>query len=293
MFFLNPSRRHFLQTAAALGSLILPRSLFAGNPDHRFHFIHADTLNSWPVADPVVWSLKYRHEPILERASDGLRKLTADNGERVIRLVVRRCRLNLVEVRFDHVVVHHWASHHADVRPFFKEHGLARPEVLVELRDRKKEVVTTQTGDDLLYGDRLDADFPLQLFLSKWAGRFSKEADDWQAAQGTWSGFAWEGIEDNRIPWAALKSAWRRASPSLCMNCDTPMILTNFGYPWISMFNRSPRFIHVCGTCRRSFQNDSVKDVAEWMAVNLNEEVWPDFEMVWDRRVSRGSKWSA
>jgi len=121
MFFLNPSRRHLLQTAAAaVASLIFPRSLFAKNPDHHFHFIHADTLNSWPVADPVAWSLANAREPILQRAADGLAKLTPDDGDRIVRLVVRRCCLNLLELHPQQVVVHHWGLHRGDLRPFFK-----------------------------------------------------------------------------------------------------------------------------------------------------------------------------
>ena len=133
------TRRHFLQTtAAALGTLILPRSLFAGNPDSSFWFIHADSSTSWPVADPVKWSLDNAQEPILERAAAGLAKLSGSDGDRIIRLVVPRCRLNLFEVHPGQVVVHHWASHRADLRAFFKTHGLARPEVEVVLRERKK-----------------------------------------------------------------------------------------------------------------------------------------------------------
>lgn len=133
------TRRHFLQTtAAALGTLILPRSLFAGNPDRSFWFIHADSSTSWPVADPVKWSLDNAQEPILERAAAGLAKLSGSDGDRIIRLVVPRCRLNLFEVHPGQVVVHHWTSHRADLRAFFKTHGLARPEVEVVLRERKK-----------------------------------------------------------------------------------------------------------------------------------------------------------
>jgi hypothetical protein len=36
-------------------------------------------------------------------------------------------------------------------------------------------------------------------------------------------GFAWKDIEPNRIPWAALKSAWRRTS-LVCLNCDRPTL---------------------------------------------------------------------
>lgn len=285
----TPSRRTFLQaTAAVTASLVLPRSLFAHTPNRSFWFIHADSCTSWSVADPVRWSLDHAHEPVLERAREGLAKLTPDDGDRIIRLVVRRCRLNLLELRPEQVVVYHWGKHgRADLRPFFKTHGLARPQIEVVLRDRKTEAATTQPGDDFLFGDRLAADFPLDLYLCKWASRFERQPDDFHPAPGTWSGFAWEGVEGNRIPWAALKSAWRRAAPMMCLNCDQPTLLLNFGYPWTGLFNRSPKFVHVCGACRRSFRDDSVKDVAEWLESNLEAEARPDSEMVWDRRVMR------
>lgn len=281
------NRRHFLKsTAAALAALILPRSLFARTPNH-FHFIHTDTLNSWTVADPVQWSLENTHHPILALAAERLRKLTPSDGDRIIRLIIRRCRLNLVELHPGQVVIHHWGQHQADLRPFFKTHRLARPNIEVVLRDRKKETVaTTQHGDDFLFGDRIAADFPLDLFQSKWGRRYEREADDWQAAPGTLSGFAWDSIEDNRISWAALKSAWRRAAPLICQNCDTPTILTNFGLRQAGMFNRSPNFASACGTCRRLFRDDSISDVPTWIDGNLDVEVRPGYEMVWGRRVT-------
>jgi hypothetical protein len=230
--FLNPSRRHFLQTAAAaVASFLLPRCLFARTLDRSFHFIHADTLNSWPVADPVKWSLQNAHVPILGRATEGLAKLTPDDGDRIIRLVVRRCRLNLFEVHPEQIVVHFWSSHRADLRPFFKQQGLARPQVEVVLRERKKEGVTTQHGGNFFFGDQLAVDFPLDLYQSKWQGRFMNQPDDWTPAPGTRPGFAWGDVEDN-IPWIALKAAWRRTTPLSCLNCDIPTILTNFGVLW-------------------------------------------------------------
>jgi hypothetical protein len=291
-FFPDPSRRTFLQaTAAVTASLVLPRSLVASRQNPSFWFLRADSCTSWPVADPVRWSLNHAHEPVLERATEGLRKLAPDDGDRIIRLVVRRCRLNLLELGPDQVVVHYWSQHgQADLRSFFKQHRLARSEVVVELRERKKEVITTQTGDDFLFGDRLAPNFPLDRFSDKWARRFERQPDDWQAAPGTWSGFAWEGVEDNRIPWAAMKSAWRRATPLTCLNCDQPTLLVNFGNPWTGLFDRLPRFTHACGTCRRSFADASVKDVAGWLAMNLDPEVRPGYGMVWDRRVARHSK---
>lgn len=290
-FYFKPSRRNFLQTAAAaIASLILPRNLFATNPDKSFWFIHADTLNSWPVADPVDWSLEHAREPVLGRATEGLLKLTPADGDRVVRLVVRRCRLKLLVLHTDHVAVHHWSQQGlADLRPFFKAHRLARPEIEVVVRDHKKEVFTTQPGDDFLFGDRLAPNFPFDLFQRKWGRRFHQEADDWTAGPGTSSGFTWEGVEDGRIPWAALKAAWQRATPTICQNCDTPTILTNFGLRPVGMFNRSPNFVHVCGACRRSFRDESVKDVEAWIVENLNAEVRPGYEMVWGRR----KKWVA
>ena len=291
MLLSNPSRRQFIQaTTAVTASLILPRTLAASGPNRSFWFLHADTLDCWPVADPVRWSLDHAHEPVLERAKDGLAKLTPDDGDHIIRLVVRRCRLNLLELRPDQVVVHYWSQHgQADLRPFFKQHRLAHPHVEVVQNDRKKDVVTTQTGDDYLFGDRLTADFPLDLYLGKWASRFERQSNDWQPAPGTWSGFAWEGVEDNRIPWVAMKSAWRRATPKPCLNCDQPTLLVNFGYAWTGLFSRSPRFTHACGTCRRSFADDTVADVAGWLATNLDPEVCPGYDMLWDRRIARGS----
>jgi hypothetical protein len=110
-----------------------------------------------------------------------------------------------------------------------------------------------------------------------------QESDDWTAAPHTWSGYAWEGIEPNRIPWAALKSAWRRTTPMVCLNCDQPAFLTNFGLPWSGMFNRSPHFINTCGKCRRLSEDRSVGDVGKWIVNNLEAEFWPDYDMVWDR----------
>lgn len=293
MFFLNPSRRQFIQaTAAVTASLVLPRSLVASRSDRSFWFLHADSCTSWPVADPVRWSLDHAHEPVLERATEGLLKLTPDDGDRIIRLVVRRCGLNLLELHPQQVVVHHWGQHRADLRPFFQQHGLARPDVEVVLRDRKQEAVTTQPGDDFLFGDRFAADFPLDIYLGKWVCRFERQPDDFQPAPETWSGLAWEGVEDNRIPWAALKSAWRRTTPTTCLNCDQPTLLVNFGNPWMGLFNRSPRFTWACGICRRFFADNSVTDVAGWLATNLDPEVRPGYDMLWDRRVARGSKGS-
>ena len=279
------NRRDFLKTAlAAVASLFLPRFLAAkGNP-RAFWFLHTPTGEAWRIDDPVIWSWQNARQPILERARERLLTLDAGDPQRIVRLVVRRCKLNLLEIRPGRVVVHHWGQQgQGDLRAFFKRHGLARQNVQVVLLDRKREIGTVRPGDDFLYGERLPPFWPWKVFWRKWQRRDREERDDRTAAPGTWSGYSWDGVEPNRIPWAALKSAWRRTTPLLCLNCDKPTILTNFGFPWCGMLNRRPRFLHACRKCRRLFEDASVKDVARWMMANLDAEFLPDFNMVWDR----------
>jgi len=279
------NRREFLQTTAAItGSLILPTSLFA-TPPSNFHFIHVESLNSFRVPNPVSWSLQNAHQPILERAADGLGKLTPNDADRIISLVTRRCSLNLLEVHERRVHIQFWGTNgQADLKPFFKDHGLARPEIEVVLKDRKKETVTTLTGDSFLYGVPIAADFPLELFQEKWTSRFVNESDDHHAAPSTNSGFAWNGIEDGLIPWAALKSAWRHGASGVCQNCSGETLLVNFGLRQVGVFNRASCFDSVCGRCGRLFE-DSVEDVSGWIVANLDEGVRPDAEMVWGKRL--------
>ena len=101
-----PTRRTFLQTAvAAAASLLLPGGVRAGGTSW---FLHVPTGDSWPVIDPVAWSLENPRLPTLERARQRLVTLAAADRERIVRLVTRRCRLNLIELRPGRVVVHHW-----------------------------------------------------------------------------------------------------------------------------------------------------------------------------------------
>jgi hypothetical protein len=282
-----PTRRTFLKTVlAAAASLFLPRILLARRNPTSFWFLHTPTGESWAVDNPVAWALANARQPILERARDRLLTLDAADPQRVIRLVVRRCGLNLLEIRPRRVVVHHWGQQgQGDLRPFFKQHGLATKGVKVALLDRKREVSTLQHGDAFLYGEGLAPFWLWKVYWRKWQRRAVKERDDWTAAPHTWSGFAWEGIEPNRIPWAALKSAWRRTTAPLCLNCDQPTLLTNFGFPWSGMLNSRLLFIHTCGKCRRLFEDRSVGDVGKWIVKNLEAEVWPDYEMVWGNLV--------
>ena len=156
-----PTRRTFLQTAlAAAASLFLPRFLLARSSPRSFWFLHAATGESWAVDDPVAWALGNARQPILERASAGLLKLTPADDQRIVRLVTRRCKLNLLEIGPGRVVVHYWGTQgQADLRPFFKQHRLARKGVKVALLDRKREVITPRQGDDFLFGEAIRGPF--------------------------------------------------------------------------------------------------------------------------------------
>lgn len=150
----------------------------------------------------------------------------------------------------------------------------------VTLIDRKNEATTHKTGVDFLYGQPIAHGFPIELFLNKWNNRFQKESDDHQAAPLIKYGLAWDGLEDDRIPWEALKSAWQRSQPTLCVNCDQPTILVNFGLKQIGWFNRSPNFISVCPKCQRSFVDDSIQGYCVWMKKHLDKNVYPKYDMI-------------
>ena len=275
----SPTRRTFLQTAVV--PLFLP--WVPTTKEKPTWFLHKPTGDSWAVDDPVTWCLENAHQPILERARERLLKLSAADPQRMIRLVTRRCQLNMIEVDPGKVVVHYWGQQgQADLRPFFKKHRLAHKGVQVLLTDRKRETSTIQHGDDFLYGEPVVPFEPWEVFWTKWQRRHIKEANDWTAAPFTWSGYAWEGVKPKSIPWAAMKSAWRRAAPMLCLNCDTPTILTNFGLPQYGLFNHEAWFIYTCRQCHRRFRDHSIDrlDVERWLVSNLDAEVLPDYS-VW------------
>lgn len=293
------TRRKFLQTTATItGALVLPRSLFgqvsseSSQSKKSFLFIHNNTLETWSVADPVQWCLDHKNDPILERASEGLSKLSMNDGERIIRLVVRRCRMNLLEFKSNQITMHYWGQQYADFKPFFKSNGLARQDIEVVMRDRKREAFNKCPGDSFQYGDPLDIGFPLELFQSKWQRRFEPESDDWKPAPGTRSGMAWDNLEDGLIPWGAMKSAWRRSDRSdrsdrsnrsglgVCLNCDQPTLLTNFGQCHLNSYSSYASESEVCGRCRKQFCRSPV------IAQELDAEWRPKYRLILGKRKS-------
>lgn len=283
----TPSRRKFFGfSIASLSLAFFPKNSFGRKTETSCWFLRINTGESWRVRDPIEWCIENINHPMLKRASKRIENLFRRDGDRIIRLVTRRCGLNLIEVAQEKTVVSYWGlSGLADMRPFFKKHQLGRNDVQVILKNRKKETVSSHSGEDFLFGEKLAADWPLELYLLKWQCRFMNHSHDWTAAPGTHSGYAWVGLEPDQIPWVALKSAWRRGNAIRCQNCDRPTILVNFGEPWTALFRRSPKFIYVCRICRRTYQDHSIKDPCDWMIANLSSNVYPDFKMSWDQKL--------
>jgi hypothetical protein len=291
----TPTRHTFLQTAVAvIASLFLPRGLLARRSSRPYWFLHTPTGESWAVDDPVAWALENARQPILERASQRLVTLDGSDPQRIIRLVVRRCRLNLLDLRTGRVVIHHWGQQgNGDLRPFFKQHGLARHHVEAVLLDRKRDTTTVRTGADFLYGEPLAEEFPLSVYHEKWQRRASEEPDDCQPAPCSFSNYCWEGAEQNCIPWRVLKSAWRHEESPLCQNCDRPTILTAFGYVGCGFYTRGPRVVRICPQCENRFENFSPWDGPAWMLANLDGTLLPSVDVMFEHPVKYTLPWTA
>jgi hypothetical protein len=289
-----PTRRTFLKTAlAAAASLFLPSFLFAKRNPRSYWFLHTPTGESWPVEDPVAWSLENARQPILERARERLVTLDATDPQRVIRVVVRRCRLNLIELQPGRVVVHHWGQQgQGDLRPFLKLHELARSAVRVTLIDRRRETSTVQTGTTFLYGERLSQIFPLGAYRKKWRRRATEEPDDWTPAPCIGSNYCWAGVEERRIPWRVLKSAWRHENAPLCQNCDRPTVVTTFGYFVCGFYKRGPIVVRICPLCRSKFEDHSPWDGPAWMLANLDEPLLPSADIMFGKPVKYTLPWT-
>ncbi len=290
----RPTRRTFLQTAlAAAASLFVPRFLLAGRNPRSFWFLHTPTGDAWAVDDPVTWALANARQPILERARERLVTLDAADPQRVIRLVVRRCSLNLLELRPGRVVVHHWGQQgQGDLRPFFKAHSLTGKGVRVALIDRRREISTVQTGADFLYGERLTEEFPLSAFQKKWRRRGVEEPDDWTPVPFGWSSYCWEGVEQRCIPWRVLKCLWRHEDAPLCENCDKPTLVITFGMFVAGFYKLGPKVVRICPLCSSRFEEGSSWGGSAWMIANLDKPLLPSAEIRFGHPVKYTLPWT-
>lgn len=300
-FLSTPTRRTFLKTMlVAAASLILPKIRADGGNPKSFWFLHKPSGQAWTVDEPVAWSLDNASQPILERARERLVTLDAADPQRVIRLVTRRCKLDVIELQPGRVVVHYWGQQgQGDLRPFFKTHGLARKGVEVVLIDRKRDSTIVQAGDDFLYGDKLDEAFPVELYLNKWRRREVEEPDDDQAAPFSGSNYWWETPPPSKptpsilpIPWRVLKSVWQNEQARLCRNCGQATLVTRFGYFPSCFYKREPRFIRICLLCRRSFAGDLPTNMAEWMMTNLDQPLLPTYDLMFLKPVKYTLPWT-
>ena len=118
-------------------------------------------------------------------------------------------------------------------------------------------------------------EFPVGIYLAKWRRRAIEEPDGWTPAPCSGSNYCWEGVEQRRIPWRVLKSAWRHENAPLCQNCDQPTLLTAFGYFACGFYKRGPIVVRICPLCSSRFEDDSPWDGPEWMRANLDEPLLP------------------
>jgi hypothetical protein len=246
------------------------------------HFLlHPASGDFWHVDDPVAWCLENALQPLLERASDRLLTLSTHDADRITTVVSRRTGIHFIELRPDQATVHYWVRL-ADLRPFSKKHGLALKSVKVFLREQKHGVIVLTNGaDEFMYGLPLRLAFPVEIYRAKHDHREIEEPDDGDLAPGSWSSYSWDGSDARTIPWAALKSIWRRERPPVCLNCDGPTL--TFGFGWrSSMLNKYPLVLRLCLSCRCYFENADLWEMDAWLKANLDERTLPRFERRWN-----------
>jgi hypothetical protein len=70
--FISHRRQIHTKTAVAAAALLfLPGTVRAGGNPASFWFLHAPTGESWPVPDPVAWSLENAGQPLSNAPESG------------------------------------------------------------------------------------------------------------------------------------------------------------------------------------------------------------------------------
>ena len=263
------TRRRFIQAAAAIPALFGNRLSVAETPSlpslatpdpTQPAFFDLGTGQCIAVPNPTAWCIANAHTPLLSRARERLELSDSDTEQdRVLRVVLRRCGLLLLERRGpSFLVIQFWkdqASVIDSLRPYFREHGLATPDVTVALINRKREQTDVVAGDRFLYGSVVDDAFPWEEFRQKWESRHQLEADDDQQSSGV---FCVRYATPYRMSWAALKQCWcQEEKVPLCANCNELLVVAGrrpYGSAW-----------RVCLSCGRSFEDWP----GEWLAARI------------------------
>ena len=103
----------------------------------------------------------------------------------------------------------------------------------------------------------------------------------------------WEGVEQRRVPWRVLKSAWRHESAPPCQNCDRLTLLIAFGYFVCGFCKRGPEVVRICPLCGSRFEDRSPWGGPEWMLANLDEPLLPSADLMFGRPVKWTLPWTA
>ena len=263
------TRRRFIQAAAAIPALFGNRLSVAETPSlpslatpdpTQPAFFDLGTGQCIAVPNPTAWCIANAHTPLLSRARERLELSDSDTEQdRVLRVVLRRCGLLLLEQRgSSFLAIQYWKDRSSvidSLRPYFREHGLATPEVIVALINRKREQTDVVAGDRFLYGDPVNDAFPWEEFRQKWESRHQLEADDDQQSAGV---FCVKFAGPYPVSWSTLKECWSQEEGiPHCQNCDEPLVVAGrrgHGRAW-----------RVCLNCQRSFE-DWPK---EWLATRI------------------------
>ena len=157
---------------------------------------------------------------------------------------------------------------------------------------RKNGQITLTTGDQFLRGERIAPAFPWGQYRERWERRGERQPDDGDASPWCRSSYSWDGVAEGRIPWAALKSAWRRESAIPCPNCDTPLAAWGFTWRHRTLLSMSGHVARCCFGCRRDFREDT-GDPWPWMAATLDADLLPVSQDDGLRKTDLRPRWPA
>lgn len=237
-----------------------------------FYLLNIYSNKPTPIPEPVSWLLDHLNHPMLKRANARLQaSMDAPDPQRILRVVVRRCGLNLIEIHEQRIIVHYWGKTGlGDLRPFFKEKQLAKSNMEVVLIDRKRETMVFHSTDDFLYGDKVAEGFPWSMYQQRWQQRDTQESDDWTAAPRSYANYSWERLSARQIPWAVLKCAWQQQECPKCANCDLPLVVLSF-----SWWKGALRYRWICFECQRIFEQAPKAWVWQRLSRFLDEPLLP------------------